>query len=128
MTNKTVIKQNKSAGANLLENGLNWVDERFPLTSNIKAHLTEYYTPKNFNFWYYFGSLSLLVLVLQILTGIFLTMHYKPDAELAFGSVEYIMRDLFGQIQQAFDGLYQNMFGGILKILIFNYLKKLYLN
>jgi len=73
---------------------LNWVDQRFPLTSNIKTHLTEYYAPKNFNFWYFFGSLALMVLVLQILTGIFLTMHYKPDAELAFGSVEYIMRDV----------------------------------
>lgn len=73
---------------------LGWVDKRFPLTSNIKAHLTEYYAPKNFNFWYFFGSLALLVLVLQIVTGIFLTMHYKPDAELAFGSVEYIMRDV----------------------------------
>jgi len=52
-----------------MENALNWVDERFPLTSNIKAHLTEYYAPKNFNFWYFFGSLALLVLVLQILTG-----------------------------------------------------------
>jgi ubiquinol-cytochrome c reductase cytochrome b subunit len=73
---------------------LAWVDKRFPLTSNIKAHLTEYYAPKNFNFWYFFGSLALLVLVLQIVTGIFLTMHYKPDATLAFGSVEYIMRDV----------------------------------
>jgi ubiquinol-cytochrome c reductase cytochrome b subunit len=73
---------------------LAWVDKRFPLTSNIKAHLTEYYAPKNFNFWYFFGSLALLVLVLQIVTGIFLTMHYKPDASLAFGSVEYIMRDV----------------------------------
>lgn len=73
---------------------LSWVDKRFPLTSNIKTHLTEYYAPKNFNFWYFFGSLALLVLVLQIVTGIFLTMHYKPDAELAFGSVEYIMRDV----------------------------------
>ncbi len=73
---------------------LGWVDKRFPLTSNIKTHLTEYYAPKNFNFWYFFGSLALLVLVLQIVTGIFLTMHYKPDAELAFGSVEYIMRDV----------------------------------
>ena len=71
-----------------------WVDERFPLTANIKAHLTEYYAPKNFNFWYFFGSLALLVLVMQILTGIFLTMNYKPDAELAFASVEYIMRDV----------------------------------
>ena len=73
-----------------------WVDDRFPLTSNIKAHLTEYYAPKNFNFWYYFGALSLLVLVMQILTGIFLTMNYKPDADLAFASVEYIMRDVTG--------------------------------
>lgn len=73
---------------------LAWVDQRFPLTANVKAHLTEYYAPKNFNFWYFFGSLALLVLVLQIVTGIFLTMHYKPDAALAFGSVEYIMRDV----------------------------------
>ena len=71
-----------------------WVDERFPLTSNIKAHLTEYYAPKNFNFWYFFGSLALLVLVIQILTGIFLTMNYKPEASMAFASVEYIMRDV----------------------------------
>jgi ubiquinol-cytochrome c reductase cytochrome b subunit len=86
--------KNKSPLANALDDTLSWVDARFPLTSNIKAHLTEYYAPKNFNFWYFFGSLALMVLVLQILTGIFLTMHYKPDAELAFGSVEYIMRDV----------------------------------
>ena len=73
---------------------LTWVDARFPLVSTLKAHLTEYYAPKNFNFWYYFGSLALLVFVLQILTGIFLAMHYKPDANLAFASVEYIMRDV----------------------------------
>jgi ubiquinol-cytochrome c reductase cytochrome b subunit len=73
---------------------LNWVDERFPLTSNIKTHLTEYYAPKNFNFWYFFGSLALLVLVIQIVTGIFLTMNYKPEASMAFASVEYIMRDV----------------------------------
>ena len=73
---------------------LGWVDARFPLTANWKAHLSEYYAPKNFNFWYYFGSLAMLVLVLQIVTGILLTMHYKPDAELAFASVEYIMRDV----------------------------------
>lgn len=82
--------KNKSKMTSVLE----WVDARFPLTSTIKAHLTEYYAPKNFNFWYFFGSLALLVLVLQIVTGIFLTMHYKPDADLAFGSVEYIMRDV----------------------------------
>jgi ubiquinol-cytochrome c reductase cytochrome b subunit len=73
---------------------MNWVDERFPATETWKYHLTEYYAPKNFNFWYYFGSLALLVFVIQILTGIFLTMSYKPDATLAFGSVEYIMRDV----------------------------------
>jgi len=80
---------------------LDWVDERFPLTSSWKAHLAEYYAPKNFNFWYFFGSLALLVLVNQIVTGIFLTMHYKPDASLnasgvpvAFASIEYIMRDV----------------------------------
>ncbi|KAI5916401.1 MAG: cytochrome bc complex cytochrome b subunit [Proteobacteria bacterium] len=82
---------------------LNWIDERFPLTSSIKGHLTEYYAPKNFNFWYFFGSLALMVLVIQIVTGIFLVMHYKPDASLnaagvpvAFASVEYIMRDVPG--------------------------------
>ncbi|HEB60169.1 MAG TPA: cytochrome bc complex cytochrome b subunit [Gammaproteobacteria bacterium] len=73
---------------------LGWVDARFPLTKMWKEHLSEYYAPKNFNFWYFFGSLALLVLVNQIVTGIFLTMHYKPDAELAFASVEYIMRDV----------------------------------
>jgi ubiquinol-cytochrome c reductase cytochrome b subunit len=73
---------------------LGWIDRRFPLTSLWKAHLSEYYAPKNFNFWYFFGSLALLVLVLQIVTGIFLVMNYKPDATLAFASVEYIMRDV----------------------------------
>ncbi len=77
-----------------MEKLLNWVDERFPLTASYKAHLSEYYAPKNFNFWYYFGSLALMVLVIQIVSGIFLTMHYKPDAQLAFASVEYIMRDV----------------------------------
>ena len=73
---------------------LNWVDNRFPATKLWNEHLAEYYAPKNFNFWYIFGSLSLLVLVIQIVTGIFLVMHYKPDASLAFASVEYIMRDV----------------------------------
>jgi ubiquinol-cytochrome c reductase cytochrome b subunit len=73
---------------------MTWIDDRFPLTSTYKAHLSEYYAPKNFNFWYFFGSLALMVLVLQIVTGILLTMNYKPDAALAFGSVEYIMRDV----------------------------------
>jgi ubiquinol-cytochrome c reductase cytochrome b subunit len=73
---------------------MNWVDDRFPASKMWKEHLSEYYAPKNFNFWYFFGSLALLVLVLQIVTGIFLTMNYKPDAALAFASVEYIMRDV----------------------------------
>ena len=73
---------------------LNWVDNRFPASKLFKEHMSEYYAPKNFNFWYVFGSLSLLILVMQIITGIFLTMHYKPDAALAFASVEYIMRDV----------------------------------
>jgi ubiquinol-cytochrome c reductase cytochrome b subunit len=75
---------------------LTWVDQRFPMMSLWRDHLAEYYAPKNFNFWYYFGSLAMLVLVLQIATGIFLTMHYKPDAAQAFASVEYIMRDVPG--------------------------------
>jgi len=73
---------------------LGWIDARFPLSSMWYDHLARYYAPKNFNFWYYFGSLALLVLVIQILTGIWLTMNYKPDAALAFNSVEYIMRDV----------------------------------
>ncbi len=73
---------------------LAWVDDRFPATKVWEEHLAKYYAPKNFNFWYYFGSLAVLVLVIQILTGIFLTIHYKPDSELAFASVEYIMRDV----------------------------------
>jgi len=73
---------------------LTWVDQRFPMMSLWRDHLAEYYAPKNFNFWYYFGSLAMLVLVLQMVTGIFLVMHYKPDATLAFASVEYIMRDV----------------------------------
>ena len=73
---------------------LGWIDARFPLSKMWYEHLAEYYAPKNFNFWYYFGSLALLVLVLQILTGVWLTMNYKPDAGMAFNSVEYIMRDV----------------------------------
>src|SRR5512146_1242348 len=83
---------NATAGQKLL----NWVDNRFPLTKLYNEHMAEYYAPKNFNFWYIFGSLAMLVLVLQIVTGIFLVMHYKPDAELAFASVEYIMREVPG--------------------------------
>ncbi len=73
---------------------LSWIDERYPLTKVWNEHLAQYYAPKNFNFWYFFGSLAMLVLVNQILTGVWLAMSYKPDANLAFGSVEYIMRDV----------------------------------
>ncbi|MHA6910663.1 cytochrome b [Ralstonia pseudosolanacearum] len=80
---------------------LGWIDARFPLTETWKAHLSEYYAPKNFNFWYFFGSLALLVLVIQIVTGIFLVMNYKPDGTLnaagipvAYASVEFIMREV----------------------------------
>jgi ubiquinol-cytochrome c reductase cytochrome b subunit len=83
-------------GAGPFNNVLTWIDARFPLTHLWREHLAEYYAPKNFNFWYYFGSLALLVLVMQIVTGIFLTMHYKPDAGQAFASIEYIMRDVPG--------------------------------
>jgi len=76
---------------------LGWVDERMPtLMSEYKKHLSEYYAPKNFNLWYIFGGLAITVLVIQIVTGIFLVMNYKPDANLAFASVEYIMRDVPG--------------------------------
>ena len=81
-------------GAGPFNGLLTWVDQRFPLMQLWKEHLSEYYAPKNFNFWYYFGSLAIVVLALQIVTGIFLVMHYKPDATQAFASVEYIMRDV----------------------------------
>ena len=83
-----------SSDAPLSVKALNWIDNRFPASKLYKEHLGEYYAPKNLNFWYVFGALALLVLVLQIITGIFLTMHYKPDADNAFASVEYIMRDV----------------------------------
>jgi len=73
---------------------MEWVDRRLPVTKVWNEHIAEYMAAKNLNFWYFFGSLSLLILVIQIATGIFLTMHYKPDAALAFASVEYIMRDV----------------------------------
>ncbi len=73
---------------------MNWIDARFPATSTWNEHLAEYYAPKNFNFWYFFGSLALLVLVNQIVTGVWLAMAYKPSAAEAFASVEYIMRDM----------------------------------
>ncbi len=73
---------------------MGWIDDRFPATAMWEDHLSKYYAPKNFNFWYFFGSLALLVLVNQILTGIWLTMSFNPSAEGAFASVEYIMRDV----------------------------------
>jgi ubiquinol-cytochrome c reductase cytochrome b subunit len=88
------IEKQPVTGAGPLNGILTWVDQRFPLVSTWKEHLSEYYAPKNFNFWYYFGSLALFVLVIQIVTGIFLTMNYKPDASQAFASVEYIMREV----------------------------------
>ena len=85
------------ADAPALHKATVWLENRFPTAfAEYKKHLSEYYAPKNFNFWYFFGSLALLVLVIQIVTGIFLVMHYKPDANLAFASVEYIMRDVPG--------------------------------
>src|SRR5215510_9319811 len=91
-----VTEKQPVTGAGPFNGFLTWVDTRFPLISLWKEHLAEYYAPKNFNFWYYFASLALFVLVLQIVTGIFLTMNYKPDATQAFASVEYIMRDVPG--------------------------------
>jgi ubiquinol-cytochrome c reductase cytochrome b subunit len=73
---------------------MQWIDDRFPATKVWNEHLAQYYAPKNFNFWYFFGSLAMLVLVNQILTGIWLTMNYTPTGEGAYASVEYIMRDV----------------------------------
>jgi hypothetical protein len=84
------------ADAPVADKALGWVDDRFPLSKLWNDQWGKYYAPKNFNFWYIFGSLAMLVLVLQIVTGIFLTMHYKPDANLAFGSVEYHARSAVG--------------------------------
>jgi ubiquinol-cytochrome c reductase cytochrome b subunit len=83
------------AGAPVTAQVSTWLENRFPTAFDAyRVHLSEYYAPKNFNFWYFFGSLALLTLVIQIVTGIFLVMHYKPDAAKAFESVEYIMRDV----------------------------------
>tara|TARA_B100001059_G_scaffold79528_1_gene77410 strand:- start:4063 stop:5301 length:1239 start_codon:yes stop_codon:yes gene_type:complete len=73
---------------------LSWIDARFPYSETMKEHITEYYASKNFNVWYVFGVLAMVVLVIQLLTGIFLTMNYKPSSAEAFSSVEYIMRDV----------------------------------
>ena len=79
---------------NPFANLLGWVDARLPVVRAWDTHMAKYYAPKNFNFWYFFGVLSILVLVNQLLTGIWLTMHFEPSAERAFASVEYIMRDV----------------------------------
>jgi len=88
------VEKQPVTGAGPFNGLLTWIDQRFPLMETWRAHLSEYYAPKNFNFWYYFGSLAMFVLVIQIVTGIFLTMNYKPDAKEAFASVEYIMREV----------------------------------
>lgn len=103
---------------------MQWVDDRFPATKVWNEHLAEYWAAKNFNFWYYFGSLAILMLVIQLMTGIFLTMHYKPDTQLAFASVEYIMRDVpFGWLvrylhstgaSMFFVVVYLHMFRGVI--------------
>ncbi|MBU0562049.1 MAG: cytochrome bc complex cytochrome b subunit, partial [Gammaproteobacteria bacterium] len=103
---------------------MEWVDARFPATKMWEDHLSKYYAPKNFNVLYFFGSLALLVLVNQILTGIWLTMSFEPSAEGAFASVEYIMRDVeYGWIirylhstgaSAFFVVVYLHMFRGIL--------------
>ena len=103
---------------------MEWVDARFPATKMWEDHLSKYYAPKNFNFFYFFGSLALLVLVNQIVTGVWLTMSYTPSAEEAFASVEYIMRDVeYGSILRLlhstgasafFIVVYLHMFRGLL--------------
>jgi ubiquinol-cytochrome c reductase cytochrome b subunit len=108
----------------MMEKFMAWVDARFPATKMWEDHLSKYYAPKNFNFFYFFGSLALLVLVNQILTGIWLTMSFTPSAEEAFASVEYIMRDVeFGWIirylhstgaSAFFVVVYLHMFRGLL--------------
>ncbi|MCG9712941.1 cytochrome bc complex cytochrome b subunit [Shewanella insulae] len=78
----------------MVKNIIDWIDARIPMTATYNRHVGQYATPTNFNFWYFFGSLAMLVLVNQLLTGIWLTMNYVPTAEGAFASIEYIMRDV----------------------------------
>ena len=97
LTNTENIKKARNSQGRLMSMLLgirDWTDARLPVVAAWKKHMSEYYAPKNFNFWYFFGVLSLLVLVIQLVTGIFLTMNYTPSAENAFASVEYIMRDV----------------------------------
>ena len=103
---------------------MQWIDDRFPATKVWNEHLAQYYAPKNFNFWYFFGSLAMLVLVNQILTGIWLTMNYNPSGEGAYASVEFIMRDVeWGWLLRYMHGVgasaffvvvYLHMFRGLL--------------
>jgi ubiquinol-cytochrome c reductase cytochrome b subunit len=93
-SSNATAKAATNSGDTKLSGLMTWIDERFPLTTLWKSQVSEYYAPKNMNFWYYFGSLALVVLVIQILSGLFLTMNYKPSSADAFGSVEYIMRDV----------------------------------
>jgi len=83
-----------AASSTMIGRFMEWMDERMPLTETMEYHATKYYAPKNFNFWYYFGVLASLVLVNQLVTGIWLTMSYVPSGAAAFASVEYIMRDV----------------------------------
>ena len=78
----------------MFKNLMSWIEYRMPFMEKMNLHVMQYPAPKNFNFWYFFGSLAMLVLVNQILTGIWLTMNFEPSAERAFASVEYIMRDV----------------------------------
>jgi ubiquinol-cytochrome c reductase cytochrome b subunit len=96
--NDSKAETSNSASQGRLISGLvglrDWVDDRLPIVTAWEKHLSKYYAPKNFNFWYFFGVLSMVVLVIQLLTGIWLTMNYTASAEDAFASVEYIMRDV----------------------------------
>ena len=87
-------QQSQSKGIRMWFDFVGWIDERFPATETFEYHMSKYYAPKNFNFWYYFGVLAIVVLVIQLLTGIWLTMNYVPSGDGAFASVEYIMRDV----------------------------------
>jgi ubiquinol-cytochrome c reductase cytochrome b subunit len=93
-SSNATAKADTKSGGGMLSGLTTWIDDRFPLTALWKSQVAEYYAPKNMNFWYYFGSLALVMLVIQILSGLFLTMNYKPSSADAFGSVEYIMRDV----------------------------------
>ena len=81
---------------------LAWIDERLPVSNFVKNHLSQYYAPKNFNFFYYFGALAIFIFILQIVTGIFLTINYKPDAASAFASVEFIAAPALAPIKTEF--------------------------